>query len=76
MKWDHFKHGMKWNTRTGKVTRDLVTWAALKIMQTSRAMLRWSAGRCSWCGGNPGFSSRMSRKGLRCETIGRDCTKY
>jgi hypothetical protein len=76
MRWDSFKHGLKWNTRAGKVARNLVTWFALILLGRSRSMLRWSAGRCSWCGGNPGFNSRMSRKGLRCESIGRDCTKF
>lgn len=43
-------------------------------------LARWSAkrtnGYCTWCGAQPGFSSSVSRKGLRCMSLNRDCSKY
>lgn len=71
-----YMHYFKWNTGLGKWTRNAVTWAAVKMMRAARRMLRWSLGRCSWCGGNPGFSSSISRKGLRCATLDRKCEQY
>lgn len=76
MNWEAKKHRIKWDTKLGKVSRDTATWIGLKLMGISRRLFKWSAGRCSWCGGNPGFSSTMSHKGLRCQTLGRDCTHY
>jgi hypothetical protein len=73
-KIDASRHSVKWNSGAGNLSRDLVTWVALRLLRASRMLLRWSLGRCSWCGGNPGFSSTVSHKGLRCDLPDRKCS--
>jgi len=50
------------------------------IVQRLFRLARWSTrqthGYCTWCGSQPGFSSEISQKGLRCAGILRDCTKF
>lgn len=67
-------HRIKWDTRAGRLARRLVTWAGVTMIHRGRKLLRWSMGRCSWCGANPGMSSSASRKGLRCDSAYRDCS--
>jgi len=74
MKFDAIKHNFKWNTRAGTIIRKIVEWSGVKLLRLGRRFLRWSLGRCSWCGTNCGFSSTVSRKGLRCSSLRRDCT--
>ena len=62
-----FKHTVMWDTKIGGWYRKTLMNLAIKMMNTSRKMLRVSCGRCSWCGADCGFSSSMSRKGLRCD---------
>lgn len=51
-----------------------------RIVSPLFKLARWTArkggNRCTWCGAQPGFSSSYSSKGLRCSTLGRDCSKY
>lgn len=70
------KHNIKWDSKIGDLSRRFVTWCGLKLLKTGRKFLKWSLGRCSWCGANCGFSSTVSNKGLRCSSLHRDCTKY
>ena len=58
---------LKWETRVGKLSRNLVQFLGLKLLHTGRFLLKWSGGRCSYCGANCGFISTISRKGLRCD---------
>lgn len=74
LKWN--RHYMKWETRPGRVARRTAMQIGLALLSAARRLLRWSGGRCSWCGANPGFQSTVSRKGLRCDTLDRDCTKF
>jgi len=50
-------------------------WGPLVVQRLFR-LARWSSrktfGYCTWCGGQPGFESSVSRKGLRCTR----CEKY
>lgn len=71
--WDSFKHNLKWDTKLGKTARKFVCWTAYNFIKAARRMLRWSLGRCSWCGCNPGFSSSVSSRGLRCVELNRNC---
>lgn len=52
------KLSMKWHYVWGYVIRGLFKLARWATNQTF--------GYCSWCGSQPGFSSSVSRKGLRC----------
>ena len=74
MKTDAIRHNFIWNTKAGSFIRNSVTWCGVKMLRTGRKLLKWSAGRCSWCGANPGFDSIMSGKGLRCDGLNRKCT--
>lgn len=69
------KHRIKWDTRAGRIAREAATRIALVLMRMSRALLKWSLGRCSWCGSDCGFDSTVSKKGLRCQSLRRDCTE-
>ncbi len=71
-----FKHNLKHNTKIGLWSRIIITWFGVKMMHTGRKMLKWGCMRCSWCGADPGLSSTVSRKGLRCQCLNRDCTKF
>jgi len=71
-----YRHNIKWDTRIGDWTRKVVTWLGIKSMAFARRCFKWSLGRCSYCGKDPGFASSVSRKGLRCSTLERDCTDY
>ena len=73
---DGTKHNLKWNTKAGDFSRKVVCATGLKLLRTGRKLLNWSGERCSWCGANCGMSSTISRKGLRCSSLHRDCTKY
>jgi hypothetical protein len=73
--WQGKKSRMKWDTWIGMLTRIVGTWAGICAMRFARICFRWSLGRCSWCGGNPGMSSTISRRGLRCETLERHCSQ-
>ena len=69
-------HRLKWGTKAGDLARKAVTEIGYRLLKLGRRMLKWSAGRCSWCGAQPGFQSSMSRKGLRCMGHNdRDCTR-
>ncbi len=52
------------------------TWGKLvaRLFRLARWAARKGGDSCTWCGARPGFSSTVSRKGLRCSTLGRDCT--
>jgi hypothetical protein len=69
-------HRWKWGTRSGRFVRESVMHIGLRFLKAGRRLLKWSGGRCSWCGANCGFNSTVSRKGLRCVTLDRDCTRY
>lgn len=71
---DSKKHNLKWNTKAGTIARNFATWLALKMLRKSRRLLKWSLGRCSWCGANCGMSSTISKKGMRCSSLNRGCT--
>jgi hypothetical protein len=59
---------IRWKIK-GRVA-DVAAW----VLGNCRRVLRWSHSRCSWCGADCGFSSSISRKGMRCATYtGRDC---
>ncbi len=70
---DGFRHRIKWDTKLGATSRKFATWIALTFIRLGRGLLKWSVGRCSWCGENPGFASTVSKKGLRCDSIERKC---
>lgn len=72
--WQGKKHGLKWNTWIGRLARSVVTWAGVRAMKFARACFKWSLGRCSWCGCEPGMSSSISKRGLRCSTLERNCS--
>jgi len=74
MKIDAIKHNIKWNTWGGDKYRKFMTWLGLKLLRTGRKLIKRGMGRCSWCGANCGFSSTVSRKGLRCQSLDRNCT--
>jgi hypothetical protein len=74
MKTDAIKHNIKHHSWAGKVSMKLCTWLGLKLLRNGRKLLKWSGGRCSWCGANCGFSSTISSKGMRCSSLERDCT--
>lgn len=76
MNIDSVKHNLKWDTWIGELARNVATWFGLKLFKTGRNLLKWSLGRCSWCGNNCGFSSTVSSKGLRCNGLGKDCSKF
>lgn len=61
MDWPAFRHNYIW----GK-NRKWVAEVGLFTLRLGRRLLKWSGVYCSWCGGNPGFDSSYSRKGLRC----------
>ena len=73
MRIDSIKHNIKWNSRIGDASRSTMTWLGLRLLKLGRRSLKWSLGRCSWCGANCGFSSRVSKKGLRCSSLHRNC---
>ena len=73
--WQGKKHRLKWDTWIGALMRDIVTWAGIRAMKFARKCFKWSLGRCSWCGSNPGMSSTVSSRGLRCETFERHCSR-
>lgn len=75
MSLDAKLHTLIWWTPAGKAARWFATWLGLLLLRGGRRLLRWSLGRCSWCGANPGFQSTVSRKGLRCDTLTRKCTE-
>ena len=64
---ESFIHWVKWNSNPGRMARRMVMRAGLMFLRLGRRCLRWSGGRCSWCGRNPGFQSVVSRRGLRCD---------
>jgi len=68
-------HNLIWNTKIGHYIRKIVTFLGYKMMTTGRLLLKWSLGRCSWCGANCGFDSTISRKGMRCSSLRRNCEK-
>ena len=72
MNWNRSR--LKWDTWAGAVTRRAVSGTGAAMIRVGRALLRWSLGRCSWCGEDPGFRSAVSSRGLRCMSIERDCT--
>ena len=64
--WSAKKHNIKWDTKAGDLARKTVMRLGLWCLNRGRKLLRWSMGRCSWCGRNCGFDSVISSKGLRC----------
>lgn len=74
--WSSFKHNMKWHTKIGSLYRKIIMHSGLFCLYFGRFLLRKSLGRCSWCGLDPGMSSSVSKKGLRCNTLDRNCEKY
>lgn len=75
MSIESIKHNIIWNSWIGDVARKSTMIIGLKLLSKGRKLLKWSHGRCSWCGANCGFSSTVSRKGLRCCSSNRDCTE-
>lgn len=73
---DATKHNLMWNTLAGKFARKSTVWLAVFLMRKSRKMLKWSLGRCSWCGAHCGFDSTVSAKGVRCDSVRRNCTEH
>ena len=73
MNYSAVKHNVKWDSKTGDVARHVATWMGLKMLRTGRKLLKWSLGRCSWCGADCGFNSNISRKGKRCQSLERSC---
>lgn len=69
------RHNIKWNTMVGELARKFTCWLGLKLLNKGRSLLRWSLGRCSWCGCNPGLASSVSNKGLRCSSLNKNCDK-
>lgn len=65
------KHNLKWNTMAGGAARWMVRLTGLVMLRGGRKFLKWSGGRCSWCGANCGMNSTMSAKGLRCESLSK-----
>jgi hypothetical protein len=61
--WVEIRFNRVWSRVVSRLFR-LARWAARK-----------GGYRCTWCGAMPGFNSSISRKGLRCQTLERDCTK-
>jgi hypothetical protein len=59
-KIDNLKHKI-WEKLSDPIG-SIASW----MLRKSRKILRWSHTHCSWCGAKPGFSSSVSRKGLRC----------
>ena len=69
-------HRIKWDTKAGEIARKAMSEGGYRLLNLGRRMMAWGKGRCSWCGANPGFSSSVSRKGLRCMGHnGRDCAR-
>ena len=68
------KHSLKWDTRIGGFARKVTTKVGLWLLKRGRKTLKWSLGACSWCGANCGMQSTVSKKGLRCVTLDRNCT--
>lgn len=59
------KLSMKWKRAWGK-------YVIKPLFKLARWSTRKTYGYCTWCGRQPGFSSSVSRKGLRCT----GCEKY
>lgn len=69
-------HHLKYDTAIGRIYRNSLMTLGLILLKAGRRCLKESLGRCSWCGLDPGFSSSVSRKGLRCNTLHRNCQDY
>jgi hypothetical protein len=65
----------KFNTRYGRVICKICDSLGVKFIRTGRKLLKWSLGRCSWCGADCGFNSSISQKGKRCVSFSRNCEK-
>ncbi len=74
MKFDAVKHNLKWNTWIGEVYRKSITNMGLRFLSFGRWLIKKGMGRCSWCGYDCGMNSTVSRKGLRCSSLDRNCT--
>lgn len=63
------------------ILRERVSWAVRKrigaigarAIRLGRWLCRKGSARCTWCGRECGFDSSISRKGLRCAGLYRDC---
>ncbi len=69
---ENLKHALMFS-KAGDVVRTVIGWIGLRFLRSGQSMLRWSLYRCSLCGGNPGFSSSISSRGLRCSMLNRHC---
>lgn len=70
MSWQSFKHNNVWMQN-----RFWVAKLGRFFLYLGRDLLTWSGVYCSWCGRDCGFDSTYSKKGLRCNSLNRDCTK-
>lgn len=76
MTWESWKHNIKWDSKLGNFYRYYNTFIGLLLLKHGRKFLTKGSSRCTWCGNNCGFDSVISNKGLRCDSITRNCTKY
>lgn len=56
--------------------QNIVCWVGLKMIQYGRKLIKWGTIKCNWCGSDYGFQSDIPNKGLRCDSIARDCTRF
>lgn len=73
MNWN--RHYIKHETRFGRAAMHCSGAIGRFLLRAARRCFKWGCGHCTWCGSRPGFDSTVSRKGLRCQTLDRDCTK-
>lgn len=57
---------IKWSTPVGSILRKVSMRVGLALLSAARKTLKFSGGRCTWCGRDCGFQSSISRKGMRC----------
>jgi hypothetical protein len=61
------QHTLRYWTKAGRLYAEAMGRLADTSLKLSRALLRRSDRRCTWCGAKPGFRSTVSARGIRCD---------